>query len=40
MAASGLLQVTIGGRFPLDRAGEAHRLLEERRSTGKVVLIP
>ncbi|RUW58439.1 zinc-binding dehydrogenase [Mesorhizobium sp. M7A.F.Ca.US.008.03.1.1] len=40
MAASGRLQVTIGGRFPLDQAGEAHRLLDERRSTGKVVLIP
>ncbi|TJW90699.1 MAG: hypothetical protein E5X43_17310, partial [Mesorhizobium sp.] len=25
---------------PLDRANEAHRLLEERRSTGKVVLVP
>ncbi|MBZ9776699.1 quinone oxidoreductase family protein [Mesorhizobium sp. CO1-1-8] len=40
MAANGRLQVTIGGRFPLDQAGEAHRLLDERRSTGKVVLIP
>ena len=40
MAASGRLQVAIGGRFPLDQAGEAHRLLEERRSTGKVVLVP
>ncbi|MER9750501.1 zinc-binding dehydrogenase [Mesorhizobium sp. M0140] len=40
MAASGRLQVTIGGRFRLDQAGEAHRLLDERRSTGKVVLIP
>ncbi|QND63051.1 zinc-binding dehydrogenase [Mesorhizobium loti] len=40
LAASGRLQVTIGGRLPLDRASEAHRLLEERGSTGKVVLIP
>ncbi|MER9437444.1 zinc-binding dehydrogenase [Mesorhizobium sp. M0618] len=40
MAAGGQLQVTIGGRFRLDQAGEAHRLLDERRSTGKVVLIP
>ncbi|WP_457153638.1 quinone oxidoreductase family protein [Mesorhizobium sp. P5_C1] len=40
LAASGRLQVAIGGRFPLDQAGEAHRLLDERRSTGKVVLIP
>lgn len=40
LAASGRLRVTIGGRFPLGQAGEAHRLLEERRSTGKVVLVP
>ncbi|MFC3324847.1 quinone oxidoreductase family protein [Mesorhizobium cantuariense] len=40
LAASGRLQVTIGGRFPLNQAGEAHRLQEERRSTGKVVLVP
>ena len=38
LAASGRLQVAIGGHFPLDRASEAHRLLDERRSTGKVVL--
>ncbi|MCA0029537.1 quinone oxidoreductase family protein [Mesorhizobium sp. B263B2A] len=40
LAASGRLRVAIGGRFPLDQAGEAHRLLDERRSTGKVVLVP
>ncbi|TIN27232.1 MAG: zinc-binding alcohol dehydrogenase family protein [Mesorhizobium sp.] len=40
LAASGRLQVAIGGRFPLDQAGEAHRLLDERRSTGKLVLMP
>ncbi|RWC63008.1 zinc-binding dehydrogenase [Mesorhizobium sp.] len=40
MAASDQLRVAIGGRFPLDQAGEAHRLLDERRSTGKVVLVP
>jgi NADPH2:quinone reductase len=40
LAASGRLKVTIGGRFPLHQAGEAHRLLEERRTTGKVVLVP
>lgn len=39
LAASGQLRVAIGGRFPLDQAGEAHRLLDERRSTGKVVLV-
>jgi NADPH2:quinone reductase len=40
LAASGELVVTKGGRFPLDQAAEAHRFLDERRSTGKVVLIP
>ncbi|RUU11918.1 zinc-binding alcohol dehydrogenase family protein, partial [Mesorhizobium sp. USDA-HM6] len=40
LAASSRLRVVIGGRFPLDQAGEAHRLLEERRSTGKIVLLP
>ncbi|TPK49134.1 MULTISPECIES: zinc-binding dehydrogenase [unclassified Mesorhizobium] len=40
LAASGDIVVTTGGRFPLDQAGEAHRLLEEHRSIGKVVLMP
>jgi NADPH2:quinone reductase len=40
LAAGGQLAVTQGGRYPLDQANEAHRSLEERRSTGKVVLIP
>ncbi|RWM79635.1 MAG: zinc-binding alcohol dehydrogenase family protein [Mesorhizobium sp.] len=40
LAASGQLAVTQGGRYPLDQANGAHRSLEERRSTGKVVLIP
>ncbi|RWA70271.1 zinc-binding dehydrogenase [Mesorhizobium sp.] len=40
LAANCRLRAAIGGSFPLDRAGEAHRLLEERRSTGKVVLAP
>ncbi|WP_430681841.1 zinc-binding dehydrogenase [Mesorhizobium australafricanum] len=40
LAASGRLKVAVGGRFPLHEASEAHRLLEERRATGKVVLLP
>jgi NADPH2:quinone reductase len=40
LAASRQLAVTQGGRYPLDQAAEAHRSLEERRSTGKVVLVP
>jgi NADPH2:quinone reductase len=38
--SEGLLHPVVGATFPLDRAGDAHRLLEERRSTGKVVLVP
>ena len=40
LAASGRLRVATGGRFPLDQAGEAHRLLDDRRSTGKFLLMP
>ena len=38
--ASGELQLRIGGTFPLAEAAEAHRQLEERQSTGKLLLIP
>jgi NADPH:quinone reductase len=40
LAATGALTVRQGGRYRLDQAAEAHRALESRRSTGKVVLIP
>ena len=36
----GLLRPTVGATFPLTEAAAAHRLIEERRSTGKVVLVP
>ena len=36
----GKLHVRIGDRFPLAEAAEAHRALEGRRTTGKVLLIP
>ncbi len=36
----GKLTVPIGGRFPLAEAVNAHRYLESRRSTGKLLLIP
>lgn len=39
-AADGSLKVRIGARYPLAEAGQAHRDLEGRRTTGKVVLIP
>ena len=38
--ASGELSVRIGAEFPLADAADAHRALEGRRTTGKVVLIP
>jgi NADPH2:quinone reductase len=38
--ADGSLQVHIGREFPLTQAMEAHRELESRRTTGKLLLIP
>ena len=37
--ASGELKVRIGGEFPLAEAAEAHRQLEGRHSTGKLLLL-
>jgi NADPH2:quinone reductase len=38
--ADGSLAVRIGRELPLARAADAHRELEGRRTTGKVLLIP
>jgi NADPH2:quinone reductase len=38
--ADGSLSIDIGHRFPLADAAEAHRLIESRASTGKIVLVP
>ena len=38
--AAGRLDVRIGARFPLAAADDAHRALEGRETTGKVLLIP
>lgn len=38
--ATGKLQVRIGATFPLAEAAEAHRALEGRKTTGKVLLSP
>ncbi len=35
-----LVRPVVGATFPLADAGEAHRAIEERRTTGKVVLVP
>jgi NADPH:quinone reductase len=36
----GVVRPIVGVELPLDEAAEAHRLIESRQSTGKVVLIP
>jgi NADPH2:quinone reductase len=36
---SGRLKVLVGARFPLTQTAEAHRQMEARQTTGKVVLI-
>jgi len=38
--AAGELDVRIGARFALSEAAEAHRALEGRATTGKVLLVP
>jgi NADPH2:quinone reductase len=37
---TGELEISISRRFPLAEAAEAHRLLESRATTGKMVLLP
>ena len=39
-AAAGWLKPTIGQRFPLERAAEAHAAIESRATVGKTLLIP
>jgi NADPH2:quinone reductase len=38
--SAGTLKLRIGATFPLTQAAEAHRQLEGRKTTGKVLLIP
>jgi NADPH:quinone reductase len=38
--SSGDLEITIGARYPLEQAKEAHDALEGRQTTGKIVLNP
>jgi NADPH:quinone reductase len=38
--ASGAVRPVVGATFPLSGAPDAHRLIEERRHVGKVVLLP
>jgi NADPH2:quinone reductase len=37
---AGVVRPIVGHEFPLEQAGEAHLMIEERRTTGKVVLVP
>lgn len=37
---SGAVRPIVGAEYPLEEAADAHRLIESRQSTGKVVLIP
>jgi len=37
---AGAVRPIVGAEFPLEQAAAAHRLIEDRRSTGKVVLVP
>lgn len=39
-AAAGALKVRIGGTYPLSEAAQAHRDLEARKTTGKLLLVP
>jgi NADPH2:quinone reductase len=38
MVDEGVIRPIVGERFPLQRAGEALRAIDERRATGKIVL--
>jgi NADPH:quinone reductase len=38
--AEGAVRPVVGAEYPLAQAGEAHTLIEDRRHTGKIVLVP
>ncbi|MDQ2623778.1 MAG: quinone oxidoreductase [Actinomycetota bacterium] len=40
LVAGGALHVEVSARFPLSEAADAHRALEARETTGKVLLVP
>ncbi|MCW2959060.1 MAG: zinc-binding dehydrogenase, partial [Solirubrobacterales bacterium] len=40
LMADGTIQPVVSDAVPFDQAGDAHRILTERRNVGKVVLVP
>jgi NADPH2:quinone reductase len=40
LIAQGKVKLLVGKSFPLAQAAEAHKFMESRQSTGKLVLIP
>jgi NADPH2:quinone reductase len=40
LLADGRIRARVGGRWPLAQAGEAHRALEQRKSSGSLLLLP
>ena len=40
MIRSGKVAITIGQRYPLEQAAQAHRDLEARKTTGSTILVP
>jgi NADPH2:quinone reductase len=40
VVAGGAVRIAINQRFPMDKAGDAHRALEGRATTGSTLLIP
>jgi NADPH2:quinone reductase len=40
LVRTGVIRATIGQRFPLPEAAQAHRALESRATTGSTILIP
>jgi NADPH:quinone reductase-like Zn-dependent oxidoreductase len=39
-AEAGWVRPHVDRTFPLEKAGEAHQYIEDRKNTGKVILIP
>lgn len=37
---NGELELLIGGTYPLEDAAHVHRLLQGRKTTGKLILVP